>query len=246
MLSQAQRARTCKLRDGSRALLRPVRPDDKARLAEAFERLSPRSRYLRFHTPVAELDEQLLAYLTEIDYVDHMAWLALGVDDPDRPMMGIARYIRLPDEPGVAEVAVTVVDQYQGHGLGTVLLAVLTESALAQDITVFRNYVLAENAAMLALLDQLGATRRYLGAGVYQVDLRLPEDPADLPKTPTGKVFREIACGRVPAFCPFFLRARLPSATRTRAREAPPGEDTASGEAPMLQEHLDRVFDGNP
>jgi RimJ/RimL family protein N-acetyltransferase len=230
------------LPDGTHVLVRPIRPEDKDRLHAGFHELTPQSRYFRFHAPVEELDDALLRYLTEIDYIDHMAWVAVDLDTPGTPGMGVARYIRLPHEPSVAEVAVTVVDRYQGRGLGTLLLGMLTASALANGITTFRNYVLADNAAMLGLLDQLGAVRQELESGVYRVDLPLPEDPQDLPDTPRGRVLTEIARGNVPPFClffPFSWIRRLGSMPEHRLA-AP--VSTAGREAPMLREHLDQVL----
>lgn len=188
------------LRDGTRAWIRPIRPDDKDRLQEGLQRLSPESRYLRFHTGVDRLSESQLRYLTEIDYADHMAWVAVDTDRPGAPGMGVARYVRLPAEPDVAEAAVTVADEHQGKGLGSILLTVLSRSASEHGIRVLRNYVLVENEAMLRLLDELGAQRHDEGDGVYRVDMPLPADPHDLPDTPAKGVLRATARRRLPPF----------------------------------------------
>lgn len=188
------------LRDGTRAWIRPIRPDDKDRLQEGLQRLSPESRYLRFHTGVDRLSESQLRYLTEIDYADHMAWVAVDTDQPGTPGMGVARYVRLPAEPDIAEAAVTVIDEHQGKGLGSVLLNVLSRSAIEHGIRVLRNYVLVENEAMLRLLDELGAQRHDEGDGVYRVDMPLPADPRDLPETPAKGVLRATARRRLPPF----------------------------------------------
>jgi GNAT superfamily N-acetyltransferase len=162
------------LRDGSPAHIRPIRPDDKQRLQEGLRQLSPRSRYMRFHTAMSHLTEEQLRYLTEIDYRDHMAWVAVNPDDPDEGM-GVARYVRLTDEPTVAEAAITVIDRYQGNGLGTILLEILTASAIRNGIRTFRNYVLAENRPMLEIFEQMGGVKISEGAGVYRVDVELAD-----------------------------------------------------------------------
>jgi RimJ/RimL family protein N-acetyltransferase len=192
------------LRDGSRAVIRPIRPEDRDRLQAGLARLSERSRYLRFHAPVRRLSPEQLRYLTEVDGVDHVAWVALDPDDPSEPGMGVARYVRLPGEPTVAEAAVTVQDRYQGRGLGTLLLELLSRSAVANGIETLRNYVLAENTAMLEVFDALGASRVDEGGGVYRVDMALmgkPEEPTDevVRKGPAYRVLREVAGGRLPA-----------------------------------------------
>jgi GNAT superfamily N-acetyltransferase len=181
------------LRDGTRARIRPIRPDDKARLQSGVMRLSPHSRYLRFNAPVDRLTADQLRYLTEIDYHDHMAWVALDEDVPEDGGMGVARYIRLAEDPTVAEAAVTVMDEYQGRGLGTVLLGILGRSAVEAGITTFRNYVLAGNAVMLEIFEELRATVEDAGAGLLRVDYPIPADPSDLPDTPVGRVIRTVA-----------------------------------------------------
>jgi GNAT superfamily N-acetyltransferase len=192
------------LRNGAVVVVRPIMPDDKERLIEAFARLSETSRYRRFGTPVRRLTDEQVRYLTEIDYDDHMAWVALGPDSEGDPGLGVARYVRLPDEPTVAEAAVTVVDSHQGLGLGSILLGVLGLSAIAHGIRTFRAYVLEENDAVQELFAGLGAEVHHDGP-MRRVDVPLPEDPADLPDTPTGRVFRAVASHMLPP-----LDARYP------------------------------------
>jgi RimJ/RimL family protein N-acetyltransferase len=229
----------CELRDGTRALIRPIRADDKARLLEGFDALSAESRMLRFHVPTPRLSEEQVRYLTEIDYVDHMAWVAQDLGRDGHPGMGVARYIRMPREPHVAEAAVTVVDAYQGKGLGTVLLGFLSRSAREHGIEVFRNYVLAENTAMLDLLEELGASRRQEEQGVYTVDMPLDSD-ADVADTPAGRVFRAVASrpsqGPWLAFPVNWFRrfSRLP--------ELRVDDDAGGEESPLLRAYLDRVL----
>lgn len=191
-----------KLRDGTPVLIRPIRPADSARLREGFERLSERSVYMRFHTAMPSLSDAQLRYLTDVDHVDHVALVAERADDPEGPGLGVARYVRLTDDPEVAEAAVTIADEWQGRGLGTLLLSALASAALRNGVRVFRNYVLAENAAMVALFDELGARRRFEGSGIYRIDFMLPAHPDDLPDTPAGRVFRAAARGDLPALYP--------------------------------------------
>jgi hypothetical protein len=91
------------LRDGTSVLLRPIVPEDKALLVEGFRRLSPESRYRRFMAPIEELTADQLRFLTEIDYVDHFAWMALDLGAAGHPRVGVSRYVRIPEETEVAE-----------------------------------------------------------------------------------------------------------------------------------------------
>jgi GNAT superfamily N-acetyltransferase len=185
------------LRDGTLVLIRPVRPEDKALLREGLARLSEESRYRRFMAPVNQLSEEQLAYLTEVDYVNHFAWVAVKAEDP-REGLGVARYVRLLEEPDVAEAAVTVLDEYQGHGLGTVLLGLLAATAREAGVRAFRAYVLEENAPMRELLEQFGARTEFDSPGVLRMDVDL--DPEVLPDSPAAKILKAIAEGVVRAF----------------------------------------------
>jgi len=124
-------------------------------LLEGFSRPSTRARYLRFLAPAERLSARQLAYLSEVDHYHHVAW---GVLDGENAA-AVGRWVRLDDEPSAADVAVTVLDDYQRRGIGRMLLQVLAVSARARGIGVFHFDVLAENDAMLALLRSLGAVR---------------------------------------------------------------------------------------
>ena len=192
-------ARELALRDGTRILVRPILPEDKQALREGFGRLSARSRYRRFLTPLEHLSDRQLRYLTEVDYVDHMAWVAVDASRPERPGIGVARYVRLPEEPTAAEAAVTVLDEYQGRGVGTILLRLLAGSARAHGIRCFRGYVLAENAPMMEVLQGLGARVAQEGT-LLRVEVPIPVTADELPDTPTGRVFKSVARGELPPF----------------------------------------------
>jgi RimJ/RimL family protein N-acetyltransferase len=184
---------TTTLRDGSRVLIRPVTPDDKPVLREAFARLSPETRYRRFMHPVKELSEKELDYLTQIDHTSHLAWVAVDPNNAEHPGLGVARCIRRPHDPRTAEVAITVVDSHQGKGLGTILLSMITRSAIQQGIDAFVAHVLVDNAPMLKLFSELGGTVKLEDAGVVAVRMPLPQRLEDLPDSPAGRVFRQVA-----------------------------------------------------
>lgn len=165
---------TAVLKDGTPARIRPIAPKDKQRLAEGWKQLSPESRYLRFLQPKPTLSKAELAYLTEIDYFDHFAWAAETIDTPDPPGVGIARYIRDPNDSTVAEVAIAVVDHRQRQGLGRILLQVLAEAALENKIDRFRAYVSASNHQVLDTLTMIGATAGHTHEGAISLELPLP------------------------------------------------------------------------
>jgi RimJ/RimL family protein N-acetyltransferase len=186
-------SRRTRLRDGTNVLLRPIRPDDRPRLEAGLQRLSPASRYLRFHATVNELSDEQLRYLTEVDQHDHVALVALDLDRPDEPGVGVARFIREPYEPEIAEAAITVADRYQGQGAGTILLGALAHRAREEGVAVFRNYVLDGNHAMLEVFDHLGAHRERESADLWRVDLEVPTDDESVPDSGAGRAFLALA-----------------------------------------------------
>ena len=115
------------LRDGSAVLIRQVRSTDAPLLADGFARLSSRSRWMRFLSAKTTLSAAELRYFTDVDHHDHEAIGALSAADGRG--VGIARYVRDADDPQAAEIAVTVVDDWQGRGLGTELLSRLSDRA---------------------------------------------------------------------------------------------------------------------
>src|ERR1700729_604365 len=144
------------LRDGSPVLIRPVQSADAPLLADGFTRLSATSRWMRFLTPKKELSPAELRYLTDLDHHDHEALGAL--DHGNGRGVGIARYIRQAGDPYTADIAVTIVDDWQGRGLGTELLARLSDRAREENIRSFTALVAAENVAVAGLLRNARAT----------------------------------------------------------------------------------------
>lgn len=144
------------LADGGKASLRCLRPEDRDLLVEGFRRLSPESRYYRFFSAKDHLTDAEIRYLTEIDGVTHFAIGAVRTLPDGRAQgMGIARFIRMPDRPDVAEPALAVADDCQRKGLGTTLFARLVEAARERGVVWFECHVLGENHAMKALLDEI-------------------------------------------------------------------------------------------
>jgi RimJ/RimL family protein N-acetyltransferase len=163
------------LRDGFRVVVRPIEPGDRDALLEGFSRLSDRSRYRRFLTPTPRLSESQLRYLTEVDHDRHEAVIAFA-EESGEPV-GVARYVRFADQPEEAEPAVTVVDHWQGRGLGTVLLEEITQRARAAGVKRFTATVLATNEPMLAMLEHIDtAPVKRMEGGVLTIRAELPED----------------------------------------------------------------------
>lgn len=170
------------LSDGTRLRFRPVGSDDRDGLAGLFSRLTPESRRRRFLSPKPELTAQELAFLTDIDHVGHEAIAA--VDQHDGSIVGVARYVRVADRVGVADVAVAVADEVQSMGIGTELAARLVRRARANGFTLLTATTLWENRRARALLRRLGFSARASHGSAIELELEL-EPASDCPCRPT-------------------------------------------------------------
>ena len=184
------------LSDGRRIDIRRISPGDKPALLSGFERMSAESRYRRFFSPMQKLSDTDLAYLTEVDHHDHEAVIAF--ESGTGTALGVARYVRLED-PRLAEVAVTVVDDWQGRGVAKAMLRNLTRRAREEGIDTFSALVLSENEAALELFKAMAANdvapRRRPG-GQVELLIELPDED-DISGSLLGRALRTAASGEV-------------------------------------------------
>jgi GNAT superfamily N-acetyltransferase len=152
------------LRDGRVVAVRPLDRRDRPLLEAAIRRLSDDSRYLRFASPRA-IDERDLDRLVDVDHHAHEALVA--IDPLTGRGVAVVRYVQLPGERGVVELAATVADDWQGIGLGSALLAGLTQRARHEGHSALVAYVLAVNRRAIAMLRRAGF-RPCPGAGVLR------------------------------------------------------------------------------
>jgi GNAT superfamily N-acetyltransferase len=195
------------LPDGARIEIRPVRPDDKEAIADGFDRLSTRSRYRRFFAPLERLTPADLRYLTEVDHHAHEALIAY--DKETGQSLGVARFVinagetasaGVDEKPVFAELAVTVVDDWQQRGVATALLERLLARAREEGVTHFVALILDENDEAMALFRHLapeGTQPRRSASGHLELVIRLPEPGTPLGETPLGEALRETAEHRI-------------------------------------------------
>ena len=174
-MTAASRPQVVTLRSGDVVRLRQVRPGDGPALARAYANLGEQSRYRRFFTVMPELPEATLKQAAEVDHEDHEALVAVPLLSPE--IVGECRFVRWPDQPDTAELGVTVLDAWQGRGLGSALLARLSERALEVGIGYFTAEVLAENRSMLALLAGLGPVETSSPGPVVSARVDIAEPP---------------------------------------------------------------------
>ena len=160
-----------KLRDGTKVLIRPLQRSDRNDLIRGFAKLSMGSRRFRFLSPIRKLSEYHLKSLIEVDQLNHVA---IGVKDIGRlgkPGIAIGRFVRLEDEPTIAEFAITVSDEYQNRGIGTLLTRLLMRVAFERGIEILQGFLLDDNLAMMRLLESFGARIKRETGNVLQADL---------------------------------------------------------------------------
>lgn len=161
------------LTDGSSIHIRAIRPDDRDRLLDHFHRLSPESVYFRFLGIKPSLSEAELDRFTRLDYVRNFALAAILRGPEGERIIGVGRYVaaaRDSEPPRRGEVAFAVDDNYQGRGIGTLLLEHLSRVAYANGIDRLDATVMASNTRMLEVFSRSGfELRQSLEAGVVQV-----------------------------------------------------------------------------
>ena len=165
------------LRDGRKVRIRAIRPDDKERLLEHFGGLGTGSRYFRFFGLKRALTSSDLVRFAELDF-DRQAGLAATIEHNGRErFIGVGHYI-CTDLSSHAEIALAVLDEYQGTGIGQRLIGHLARIAHANGIVQFEANVMGNNQRMLTLLRHSGCVIHHLNnAGVVHFTLHCPDHP---------------------------------------------------------------------
>jgi RimJ/RimL family protein N-acetyltransferase len=163
------------LPDGAPVVIRPIRPADKALLSDGLRALSDESVQRRFLSPKRSFSLTELRYLTEVDEQNHFALVVQDPEDPARPLVAVARFVRLYDDPDAAEVAIVVGDDWQGRGLGSLLTRQLAHAARVRGIRRFTATMAADNRAAHRLMAKLtdDLEQRHTGSGVDELVLNL-------------------------------------------------------------------------
>jgi RimJ/RimL family protein N-acetyltransferase len=157
--------------DGATVRLRSLRPEDRDGMLDLLGRLSPDSIYRRFLSPKPRLTKRELEYLVNVDGSDHVA---IGAVDPRQGrIVGVGRYIRDRNRPGVADVAIEVADDLHGRGIGTVLARRLVDHACAGGLSRLTAAALRENVPARALLRRLGFCAEASDGAVIDFELGL-------------------------------------------------------------------------
>jgi GNAT superfamily N-acetyltransferase len=160
------------LQNGKPVLIRPIRADDKQLLQEGLQHLSRESVERRFLAFKKRFTSAELRYLTEVDGWDHVALVVELPLDPVRRLVAVARYVRSEDDPESAEIAVVVLDEYQGMGLGTLLGEELARRARMRGVRRFTGTMANDNVPAGRLFTRLTdhLERHYVGNGTSELE----------------------------------------------------------------------------
>jgi RimJ/RimL family protein N-acetyltransferase len=142
------------LRDGRRIVIRALRTDDRADLLGAVERTSAQSLYRRFFCARRDFSEKEIEFFVNVDFVNHVALVATVEEENRTAIVGGGRYVAV--QPGTAEVAFAVVDEYQGQGIGGALLRHLVAIARKAGLEKLVADVLPDNIPMLKVFEKSG------------------------------------------------------------------------------------------
>jgi RimJ/RimL family protein N-acetyltransferase len=160
------------LRDGRQIEIRSLRASDRAALLAAAERISDRSLYRRFFNVRREFSDAEVESFVDVDFISVVALVAVLHAYEGEIVAGGGRYIVV--RPGTAELAFTVVDEFQGQGIASALLRHLITLARAAGLRELIAEVLPDNTAMLRVLERSGLTlQRKRESGVVRITLQL-------------------------------------------------------------------------
>ncbi len=166
-----------RLRDGTLVLIRPIRPTDEDLERDFIERLSPESRHYRFLGTIKTPSAELLRQFTRPELVHGVAYIATNGDGPETQEIGVARYSASPD--GLScECAVCISDEWQGKGLGTMLMHRLIKTARDRGIERMYSIDANDNQDMRELAEHLGFRRKVDAEDptlvIHTLDLKSP------------------------------------------------------------------------
>ncbi len=158
-------------RDGRPVTIRALKPEDRSAMLSAVGRVSSQSLYRRFFGPKRGFTEKETDFYVNVDFVAHVALVAVVDESGKETIIGAGRYIVA--ETGKAELALAIIDEYQGRGIGTALLRHLVSIARKNGLQQLVAEVLAENGPMLTLFRKCGFTFKRGDAGVMHAVLEL-------------------------------------------------------------------------
>ena len=177
-----------RLSDGRPVCLRTIRPSDEARIRDGIREMSNQSRYLRFFSAFREPPESIVKQLGAVDGHDHIAWGAILLDGKRYPPIGAAHAIRSKTHADTGELAIAVLDSYQGQGLARMLIAAVLVECNSEDLPILDVHILGANHIAINLIVSIGARRMpgLVSVRHYQIKVKEALDKLSHTAQPRG------------------------------------------------------------
>lgn len=177
--------------DNTFLCFKALEKNDRERFLEGFSKLSRKTVYQRFFGFMKELTDKQVEEFLDTDKKNHIAWAAFDIVEEDIIGAGVGRFKRSDTTPNEAELALTVIDDYQGKGAGTVLLAIMYYLAGNLGIDTLTGIILSVNSKLISRFREMGAvmTRR---KNEYEMRLPVYKDFNDLPNSNYANIIRPI------------------------------------------------------
>lgn len=163
------------LSTGEQVTIRPILPEDAQKLQASFRKLSPQTIFLRFLETFKELSDKQAYHFANLDYLTHMALVALINESGEEQLIGVARYAFIKDQPGYAESAIVVRDDFQSKGLGTILMERLARYAKNHGVEAFVATVHTSNSRIRHFIQRsnLPNNKVMVEPGVWEIKIFL-------------------------------------------------------------------------
>lgn len=167
--------------EGEQLVIRPIQPTDHHLLERHFYSLSKQAVNYRFRRAKRILEHRAVMDFVNIDYEDHMAFVAVLADGETEMILATARYM-VNNTDNSAEIALAILDDWQRKGLGKRLLFNLTAHARKAKLSSLLAYVDPANVGMVRLIESSGEpwTRKTtLDELIFELNLRPPKPSSE-------------------------------------------------------------------
>ena len=179
------------IKDNTYICFKTLGKDDREKFIAAFKRLSQKTVYQRFFGFMKELTDKQVEDFLNTDKKDHLAWAAFDIIGDDTIGIGVGRFKRSEINPNEAELALTVLDEYQDKGIGSVLLAIMYYLASILEINILTGIILSDNFMLIRRFKELGAKMDRIG-NEYEMRLPIYKDFDALPNTKYSRIIKTI------------------------------------------------------
>ncbi len=178
-------------KDNTYLCFKALEREDRDKFLEGFKKLSKKTVYHRFFGFMKELTTEQLEDLLNTDKKDHVAWSAFDIVGDEAIGIGVGRFRRSLTNKQEAELALTVIDEYQDKGVGTILLAIMYYLGSKLDVNIFTGVILSDNSKLIRRFKELGAQMIRVGTE-YEMRLPVYKNFNDIPKTRYSRILKPI------------------------------------------------------